>query len=70
MRSFTNHLENLTAHGGLYCVWVPAQEGEAMPVVARWIETKDERCERHENEAVCAVQEERKPWPGMYLRSA
>jgi hypothetical protein len=70
MRNSTTRFENLTPHGGLRCVWIPAQEGKATPVVARWVETKDEACERHENEDVCATEEERKSWPCMYLRSA
>jgi len=70
MRNFTNHFENLRAHSALHCAWVLAHEGKAMRLVARWVETKGEACERHENEAVCASQEEREPWPGTYLQAA
>jgi len=59
MRTFTKRFDNLTVHGGLHCVWFPAQEGKATALVARWIETKDQVRERHENEDVCAVQEAR-----------
>jgi len=70
MRNLTNHFENLTARSGLHCVWVPAQEGKGMPLVARWVETKEEAAERDEDEGVCAAKEEREPWPGMHLRAA
>ena len=70
MRNFSNNFENLTARRGLHCVWVPAQKGKSIPLVARWVETKGEVSSRHEHEVVCVEKEEREPWPGMHLRAA
>ena len=42
MRIFTENLENMTGRRGLYRVWAPAREGEATPLVARWIDPQSE----------------------------
>jgi hypothetical protein len=70
MRSFTNHFENLGTRSGLCCVWVPAHEGKGMPLVARWVEMKEEAVVRDKGEVVSVGKEEREPWPGMHLRAA
>lgn len=70
MRNFNKHFENLGTRSKLRCVWGPAHEGEGTPLVARWLEMKEEASERHENEAVCVGKEEREPWPGTHLRAA
>ena len=74
MRTFVNNLENLTARRGLHCVWVPAQEGKSIPLVARWVETKGEVSSRQEHQAVCVEREEPEPepepWPCMRLLAA
>lgn len=70
MRNFTNRFENLATQRTLRCIWVPAHEGKSTPLVARWVETKEEAAERHEHDAVCAGEEGREPWPGMHLQAA
>lgn len=70
MRNFDKHFENLGTRSKLRCVWGPAHEGESTPLVARWLERKEEAAERHENEAAFVGKEEREPWPGTHLQAA
>lgn len=70
MRMFTNNLDNLTARRGLYCIWVPAREGELTPLVARWIDPEAEAPEMHEDDDSCAAEEARQTWLGMSSRVA
>jgi hypothetical protein len=70
MRNFTNNFQNLATRRGLRCVWVPAQEGKSMPLVASWVETREEAGDRQKNEALCGGVEPRERWPGMRLRAA
>ena len=67
---FINNLESLTARRGLYCIWVPAREGETTRLVARWIQREAEAPEVHEDEDSCAEEEARETCLGMSLRSA
>lgn len=66
----TNNLENLTASRGLYCIWVPAHEGEPTPLVARWIDPQVEASQTHEDEDRCAKEEARQTWLRMSSRAA
>lgn len=70
MRTYTNNRESLTARRGLYCIWVPAREGEATPLVARWIDPQAETSETHETGDSCAKEEARQTWFGASLRAA
>jgi len=42
MRTFIENFEKQTRGRSLYCIWVPAREGEPTPLVARWIDPEGE----------------------------
>ena len=66
----TQSLENLTASRSLYCVWVPAREGEPTSLVARWIDPRVENSKMREDDDRCAKNEARQTWLGMSSRAA
>jgi len=70
MRVFTKNQENLTSHRGLYCIWVPARDGEPTPLVARWVDPQAEAAKMHADEDSCAKEEARKTWSGMSTQAA
>lgn len=70
MRNCTDNSQKLGTQCGLHCVWELTQESGVTRLVARWVETRGEAFQRHENEAVCAGKEEGEPWPGTCLQAA
>jgi hypothetical protein len=67
---FIENLGSLIARRSLYCIWVPAREGETTPLVARWIDPQAEGPERHEDDDSCSKEDARETWLGMNLRFA
>ena len=67
---FADNLGNFIARRGLYCVWVPAIEGQSTPLVARWIDSEVKTSDQPENETSSSQKKARRRCPGTNSQAA